>query len=265
MITSGANHYIKTICSLHHKKGRVEHNLYLAEGIHLVQEALRSGAKLRNYFWSAKVSAFPEGGILLKQLQERVPGFEVNEAVMAKIAETENPQGIVATLEIPEPAAFTLQNWEFGLILDGLQDPGNVGTILRTAWASGIQGLICTPGTADLFQGKVVRASMGGIFYRPGFPNMEPRRIWSEAKKRGVRIIAGDAKGKQNYFDFNFGPPALILVGNEGRGLSPDWDEFPVERVQIPQPGRAESLNVSISAALLIYEAIRQKMSQHPQ
>lgn len=264
MITSNTNNYVKLICGLHNKKGRGEHNLYLAEGIHLIQEAIRSGAILRNFFWTSKIMASEEGVVLLKQLQENGEGFEVSEPVMAKMAETESPQGVIATVVFPEHPPFNWAASRLGLILDGLQDPGNVGTIIRTAWAAGLDGIFLMPGTADPYQGKVVRASQGGVFHVPLYLNCEPKSLYDDARKHGVQIVAGDVKAETSYFESNLCAPTLFLVGNEGRGLTSGWENMEFKRVYIPQPGHAESLNVSISAALLIYEAIRQKMGTKP-
>lgn len=259
MITSVGNDLIKLTGSLHHKKGRLEQNLYLAEGIHLVQEALRAGVQIRRYFWTNKLVSTPEGQLLLKTLQACFEGYEVSETVFAKISETENPQGILAVIMIPENPALDLTAVKLGLIVDGLQDPGNVGTIIRTAWAGGLEGLIFTPQTADPYQGKVVRASMGGVFSQKIYRNISPQMIVERARLAEVQIVAGDPAAGQNIFEINLLPPTLFLVGNEGQGINPIWKDFLVEWVKIPQPGRAESLNVALAAGILIYEAIRQR------
>jgi TrmH family RNA methyltransferase len=259
MITSAGNDLIKLTGSLHHKKGRLEQNLYLAEGIHLVQEALRSGVQIRRYFWTNKLVSTPEGQLLLKTLQTCHEGYEVSETVFDKISETENPQGILAVITIPENPSLDLTAVKLGLIVDGLQDPGNVGTIIRAAWAGGLEGLIFTPQTADPYQGKVVRASMGGVFSQKIYRNIPPQMIVERAGQSGVQIVAGDPAAGQNIFEIDLSRPTLFLVGNEGQGIHPIWKEFSLERGKIPQPGRAESLNVALAAGILIYEAVRQR------
>lgn len=259
MITSVSNDLVKMTVSLHHKKGRQEQNLYLAEGIHLVQEALRAGVRICRYFWTQKLCSTPEGQLLLKTLESHYEGYQVSETVFGKISETENPQGILAVIAIPENPGMNLNGVKLGLIVDGLQDPGNVGTIIRTAWAGGLDGLIFTPQTADPFQGKAVRASQGGVFSQRIYRNIVPDAIAGQAKQAGIQIVAGDPAAEQNIFEINLLPPTLFLVGHEGQGITSIWRDLPVRWVKIPQPGRAESLNVAVAAGILIYEAVRQR------
>jgi RNA methyltransferase, TrmH family len=259
LITSSTNNLIKMVSSLYHKKGRIEQKLYVAEGIHLVQEALISGTPVRYFFWSAKLTNSIEGVQLLKSLQEKYEGYEIQEALFPKICETLNPQGILAVLQLPEEHCMDLSNLKLGIVIDGLQDPGNVGTIIRTAWASALDGILLTSDTADPYQGKVVRSSQGGIFHLDIYQDLDPECIITEAKKHRIQVIAGDAKASEVYYGWDLTSPTLILVGNEGRGLQDKWEKFSIQKVKIPQPGSAESLNVAVSAGILIYEAIRQR------
>jgi RNA methyltransferase, TrmH family len=247
------------VSSLHDKKGRLEQKLYIAEGIHLVQEALKSGAPVRYFFWSAKLTNFVEGVQLLECLRGKYEGYEVNEAVFPKICETQNPQGILLVIQLPEEHGIDFSGFKLGMVIDGLQDPGNVGTIIRTAWASALDGLLFTPETADPYQGKVVRASMGGIFQNFIYRDLEPGDIIAQAKKHQIQVVAGDAKASAVYYEWDLTSPTLILVGNEGRGLQDKWEKFSIQKIKIPQPGCAESLNVAVSAGILVYEAIRQR------
>jgi RNA methyltransferase, TrmH family len=259
VITSTDNQLIKMVSSLHHKKGRQEHHLFLAEGCHLVQEALRAGANITRYFWTGKWASTEEGAVLLKILQDKYEGFELSEPVFNKISETQTPQGVIAVIAIPHPPDLELAEVKLGLILDGLQDPGNVGTIIRTAWAGNLDCLLLTPGTADPYQGKVIRASMGGIFQQKIYQNLAPQFIAALAARKGLQIVAGDQRVSESYFECDFRSPTLILIGSEGRGLEEEWENFSVKKASIPQPGAAESLNAAVSAGILIYEALRQR------
>jgi TrmH family RNA methyltransferase len=261
VITSTTNQLVQMVRSLHQKKGRLEHQLYLAEGIHLVAEALRAKADIRQYFWTERLGTTPEGRELLRQLvAAQVEGVAVNETVMAKLGETETPQGIIALIAIPPEPVLDLTATKLGLIVDGLQDPGNVGTIIRTAWAAGLDCLIFTAGTADPFQGKVVRATMGGIFHQRIHRALSPELIATAAQKAGLQIIAGALGANRSYFTVAMTAPTLLLVGNEGKGVAPEWDAYASHKVFIPQPGNAESLNVAVSAGILVYEALRQRL-----
>jgi TrmH family RNA methyltransferase len=193
MITSVSNSLVKLVAGLSLRKNRLESKLFIAEGIHLAQEALKAGADICQYFWTPKLTESGEGRELLALLEECCEGFEVHEAVMAKMAETEHPQGILLTVRFPKPRLLDLNGgFTLGLVLDGLQDPGNTGTIIRTAWAAGANGLLFTEGSADPYQGKVVRASMGGIFHLPIYLNLLPETI-IRAAAGGVQLIAADA------------------------------------------------------------------------
>lgn len=261
MITSPTNNLVKLVTSLHYKKGRNEQNLYLAEGIHLVTEALKAGVKIQRFLWTDKLLSSPEGKKLLQCLEEQSTGTEVTEGIFCKIAETENPQGVLALIEIPPPQSLDFSQISLGVIIDGVQDPGNVGTIIRTAWAVGADCLFFTSGTADPYQGKVVRSTMGGIFYQRIVNHLTPQAIYTQARENGVAIVGGYPGADQSYYDINFLKPTLFLVGSEGKGISQEWAEYDIQKVHIPQPGHAESLNVAVSCGILLYEAVRQRIT----
>jgi TrmH family RNA methyltransferase len=262
VITSTANQFVKIAASLHNKKGRQEHGLFLVEGPHLVVEALRAGADIRRYFWTTKWGAGEAGRVLLRRLAEKAEGLEVSEPVMAKLAETETSQGIAAVVAIPSEPGLDLSGLRLALVLDSLQDPGNVGTIIRTAWAAGLDCLLLTAGTADPYQGKVVRATMGGLFHQRIYTNLSPAVIATAARQAGLQIIAGALGADCSYLAVDLTVPTLLLVGNEGKGITEEWDAYGPCKVFIPQPGNAESLNVSVTAGILIYEVIRQRLEK---
>jgi TrmH family RNA methyltransferase len=259
MITSVSNPMVKLVAGLSLRKNRLESKLFIVEGIHLAQEALKAGAAIYQYFWTPKLPESGEGRELLALLEGRFEGFEVHEAVMAKMAETEHPQGILLTVHFPKPKLLEMGGFTLGLVLDGLQDPGNTGTIIRTAWAAGANALLFIEGTADPYQGKVVRASMGGIFHLPIYTSLLPEAIIRAAVLAGVQLVAADAAAPLCYTEANLAKPSLLLFGSEGRGFSAGWEQAPLERVSIPQPGRADSLNVAVCAGILTYEFLRQR------
>lgn len=261
MITSSSNHLLKLVRSLHHKKGREEHRLYLAEGIHLVQEALKASQPIAFFLWTAKLTTSAEGRTLLAELRRQGEGYEVTETIFKGVAETEAPQGVIAALPLPTEVPLDLSGIHLGLVVDGVQDPGNIGTIVRTAWASGVQRIIFTPNTADPYQGKVVRSSMGGSFNLRFSRGVTPAAVVAAAQKAGIQIVAGDLRASRYYFEHNLVGPTLLLIGSEGSGIATEWKNFSIETVIIPQPGHAESLNVAVSAGILVYEAIRQRMN----
>lgn len=262
VLTSRDNPLIKTVIALQRKRGRKKHRLFLAEGPHLLEEALRSSFKVRQVL--VKEGAAWSGPWCELVKEKGVPVYQVSARLFSILSETQTPQDVLAVVEQPSAAAeFPPASADFcGLILHQLQDPGNLGAILRTAWAAGVNHLFITPGTVDPYGGKVVRSSQGGIFNLNLYvQTLESILAW--AGTHGVKVWIGDPRGKKLYFEQDLTGPTLFLLANEARGfdwtnLDPDWR---VEGLRIPVPGGAESLNVSIAAAILIYEALRQRLT----
>ncbi|HHW12440.1 MAG TPA: RNA methyltransferase [Firmicutes bacterium] len=262
VLTSRDNPLIKTVISLQRRNGRKKHRLFLAEGPHLLEEALRSSFKVRNVL--VKEGTICPGALGELIQAKGVSVTQVSARLFPVLTETETPQDVLAVVEQPpETEGFPAVGKDFcALVLHQLQDPGNLGTIIRTAWAAGLANLFLTPGTVDPYGGKVVRSSQGGIFhlnlyFRPLASILE----W--ACTNGVKVWAGDPRGDKLYFEQDLTGPTIFLLGNEAHGfdwttIEPDWV---VEGVRIPVPGGAESLNVSVSAAILIYEALRQRLT----
>ncbi len=246
-------------------KGRKKHRLFLVEGPHLVAEAVKASHPLHSIIVTEEKFSPGQGPArllpLLQQAEaEGIPVYRMAGGLFRRLAETETPQGILALtmlpaekMELPAPEGF------LGLLLNGIRDPGNIGMIMRTAWAAGVKDLFLTPGTADPYSGKAVRASQGGIFHlrlhqRPltAFLN------W--AKETAVTCWVGDPHGGIDYHQADFSGPALFILGHETQGPEKTAREGG-ERVRIPLPGGAESLNVAVSAGILLYEALRQRNS----
>ncbi|NLY89795.1 MAG: RNA methyltransferase [Firmicutes bacterium] len=262
VITSRENLLYKLYNSTKTNKGRRKHRLFLVEGPHLAAEALAASYPLHSVLVAEDKFFFPQRpSWLLPLLQQAeagdVPVYRMTGALFCRLAETETPRGILAlamlpeTMELPAPGGF------LGLLLNGVRDPGNVGMIMRTAWAAGVKDLFLTPGTADPYSGKAVRASQGGIFHlrlhrRPltAFLN------W--AKETAVTCWVGDPHGGEDYYQADFSGPTLFVLGHETQGPEKAAREGG-KSVRIPLPGGAESLNVAVSAGILLYEALRQR------
>jgi TrmH family RNA methyltransferase len=195
-------------------------------------------------------------------LQEQsVPVYQVSPRLYQTLTETQHPQDVLGIIEQPaEPSAFPVTEKVFcGLILSELQDPGNLGTIIRTAWAAGFKTLFITPRTVDPYSGKVVRASQGGIFNIKLYAHpIEEILAW--ANQQGIKVWAADPKGTRLHFEADLTGSNLFLLGNEAHGFASQLEQDQaVEGLKIPLPGGAESLNVSVAAAILLYEALRQR------
>lgn len=243
---------------LHLRKGRERRGLALAEGVRLVEEVLAAGVPLRAVVISPALEATPRGKSLADALRARAPRIEdVTDRALAELAATEHPQGVLAVIE---PPAWKTDQIVVGpdtvtLVLDAVQDPGNVGSLIRSAWALGAAGVLALPGTTDLGNPKVLRATMGAAFRLPVIGLPVPDALdWCAAHQVEVWVAAADGAPVASVS--RTGPVALV-VGNEGAGVSLELAQRAARRVAVPQRPGAESLNVAVAAGILLYEVLR--------
>ncbi|WP_322805669.1 RNA methyltransferase [Thermanaerothrix sp.] len=239
---------------------REEKGLFVAEGVRLCEEIVRAGWRPHYVLYTEQLSE--RGQHLLDHFRSQgVTLHKVSPDLMASLAGTETPQGLLCVLPIHHLPFPT--RWDFGLVLDGIKDPGNAGTLLRTAWAAGVNMIITTPGTTDLFAPKVVRAAMGAHFYLPMHELKWPD-IKALAKARGsqpARILLAEAQGGIPYWNFDLRQPLLLVIGSEAEGPSPEAQREADARLTIPMPGQSESLNAAVAAAILLFEVVRQRQT----
>lgn len=231
----------------------------ILEGAHLLREALNGGVTIDAVLYTELFRMMPGGMELLERLGSYTKRYLVTESLFNEIAHTENPQGVGAIARIPRFDRGI--KWEqeelFMLILDRVQDPGNLGAIIRSAAAAPVDGLLLLSGTADPTNPKVLRAAMGGSFYLPliherDFPG------WADFFKQfDICIIAADPGGKVPYYDLDYRGKTALAIGNESRGLSTRMLQMATTRAYIPLGGEISSLNAAVAAALFIFE--RQK------
>lgn len=261
MIESLQNEQVKFVVSLQRHKGRQETQLFVIEGWRFVEEAVRRNAPIERVFVCREREA-PEWQVLHKMLYERnIPMETVTKRVLRKMSATEEPQGILAVIR---QAADTTADIEINpnsllLIIDRIQDPGNLGTILRTALAAGVRYVFLTPGTVDIYNPKVLRSTMGAIFSLTLLPEYQPEDILVFCRERGLNVFIGDIQGSSLYQTKLAPGPAALVVGNEGGGPSPLFRSAAVQRLTIPMAQDVESLNVAIAAGILLYEFVRQR------
>ena len=251
-IASLANERVKYARSLHRERVRTREKRFLIEGIRLVEEALHAGVRPVLAFYTAHLLDSLRGQALQAQLaQDRRALVEVTPEVMEAIADTVTPQGVLAVAPIP-----TLPLPERGLlvVLDGLRDPGNVGTILRTAWAAGVAGVLATRGTADPYAPKVVRAGMGAHFHVPLRTGLDLPDL--AELLAGAEILLADEQGRP-YWEVPWLAVRALIIGGEARG-SEIAASLAGGRVTVPMAPGVESLNAAIAAAVLMFEAKRQ-------
>jgi TrmH family RNA methyltransferase len=251
---------LTTIRDLQRRKAREKRGLALAEGVRLLEEALAAGIAISGAAVGPALEATERGRALKAALAAKeVPLEEVDDRGLEALADTEHPQGIVAVIE-PRPWSFTdvTQAGARGplLALDGIQDPGNLGTILRSALALGAAGVVALPGSAELANPKVLRGSMGAAFKLPNFHATEAEfTAWCTASRATLWGTAMDGQDIRKVRRPE-GPLALLL-GNEGAGVRPELAARAAASVAIPIAAGAESLNVAAAAAILLWECSR--------
>ena len=261
MIESVQNEQVKYVASLQRRKAREEAQLFVVEGWRFVSEAVARKAKIKKVYVCLEREQ-SEWQFLLKDLREMgIPFEEVAQRVFRKMSATEEPQGILAVVRQPVYSWLDtrIDKQTPLLIVDGIQDPGNLGTILRTALAAGVRTVCLTAGTVDIFNPKVLRSTMGAVFSLVILPELPPEEIISFCQEHGIQILMGDIQGTAIFQAVLSKGPYALVVGNEGQGPSQTFREAPVQRITIPMVQNVESLNVAVATGVLLYELVRQR------
>jgi TrmH family RNA methyltransferase len=255
MITSLSNPTLKLVRALQsERKAREQERSFVIEGVRLVEEAVRAKALVRLALHTDDLDA--RGRAALHRLARLGAQVEaVSPRVMAAASDTQTPQGLLAVVPFPN---FAISHLTFVIVLDRLSDPGNLGTILRTADAVGVDAAFLAPGTVDAHNPKVVRAAMGAHFRLPIV-----EASWNELKNRlaGVNVWLAEAREGEPYDRVDWRAPFALIIGSEGEGPSDAARRFAPKRVHVPMPGHAESLNAAVAAGVLLFEAARQRRS----
>lgn len=255
MITSTTNPQIKNLAALIKKaKERREQQAFVVEGARLCMEAPEE--LLLRLYVSESYLAKEENRRTLSGRNYEV----VSDSVFSSVADTRTPQGILGIVRMPtyQPADLMRGERTQLLILEGIQDPGNLGTMLRTGEGAGLTGVIMDRTTVDLFNPKVIRSTMGSIYRIPYLIAENLREMLSALKEQGVCLYAAHLGGAVCYDRPDYTKPCGFLIGNEGNGLADETADM-AERVIIPMEGQVESLNAAVSAAILMYECSRQR------
>lgn len=260
MITSTSNVQIKQIMALLKKsKERKEQKAFVIEGRKMFEEICQEKSRvIKAYFSDSYVKEQYQG----KELPD-VPYEVVADSVFDAMAETVTPQGVLAIVKMPE---YSLEKMieDAGtlMLLENLRDPGNLGTIIRTAEAAGVSGVILSKESVDIYNPKVIRSTMGAVYRVPFLYADDFMALLKELRKKDVRLLAAHLKGQKTFDRADYSGKVGILIGNEANGLSEEAAELANEKVLIPMAGSVESLNAAVAAALLMYEAFRkQKLS----
>ena len=291
-ITSVNNARIKDVANLKQKKFRTERGAFFAEGLRAVTEAVRYGDVTDLFFTRLEEGRLDE---ILKTAEEKGARlYQVDDKVMAKLSDTKTSQGVLAVISMPEndlrqlkPETIAKKQSkyrgnaldEYGkpqskkaimpdkdfdnnapvVILDRIQDPGNLGTIIRTADAAGALGLILLEGCVDAFSPKVVRASMGSLFHLPVVQEISPEEALTWCYRNGYEPAATAMKGAANLYKTDLSKKMAYILGNEANGVSEELQAAAETRLFIPMEGMAESMNVAMAAGIILFEGLRQR------
>lgn len=265
IIASPHNQLVKTVASLRQKKYRDDLGLFTVEGVRLAEEIAAAGWPVEICIFTAAAAADPRAVELLEALKgKKCRLVQVTDQLYAKMSDTQEPQGVMLVApQRPVSFADILSRSAKPLIavLDGIQDPGNAGTIIRTADAAGCSGVVMLKGSVDLYAGKTVRATMGSLFHLPVVAGMTCDELIRALTAAGIPLIATDLAGATVYSAARLSGPAAIVFGNEGAGVGAELLARAAERIIVPIYGKAESLNVATAAAVILYEAARQRLS----
>ncbi len=260
-ITSLQNATVKLAAGLQQKKRRDDSGLFAVEGVRLCEELLSSNWEIEFGLYTEAAENHERASRVIKAAAPRCPMTRVSEAVFAKAAETKQPQGVLLIARQAVVPLGRLLNDENRLlvIIDGVQDPGNMGTLIRTADAAGADAVILTPGSADPFSGKALRAGMGSLFHLPLAIDISPAELIDACRQHRIRLCATALESAACYLNTDLRGSLAVIFGNEGNGVSAELLAQADEKLYIPIYGQAESLNVTAAAAIILYEAARQR------
>lgn len=242
MITSMQNPHVKDWIKLHSKKYRTRTQSFLIEGFHLLEDAINSG-------WQID-TVIVQDGVTLPDWLSQLKLVTVSQQVFTAISQTETPQGVAAVLKIPATQPITGNHL---LLIDQVQDPGNLGTMIRTADAAGFSQVILGKGTVDMYNDKVLRASQGSIFHIPVI-EADLLELIPKLQKHAYSVLASALENSVAYDAVGQPNKVALVMGNEGSGVNPEILQLADQCIKIPIYGQAESLNVSIAAGILMYQ-----------
>ena len=261
VITSKDNELIKHIKKLKDKKERDLSNEYIIEGIKLIQEAIQENAKIKQIIICddcEKTESIPKD--LMYEIAKQECIYVTNK-IFETITEVMNPQGILAIIEKQSKEIQIDDKQDIILALDDIQDPGNLGTILRTADSIGLTQILVSKGTADCYNPKVVRSTMGAIFRVKIIECEDLVKTLKEIKKHKFEIVVSSLQTDNSIYDINY-HKKVIVIGNEANGVKKEIQDLADKKVKIPMLGKTESLNASVATGIILYEYIRQKLAK---
>ncbi len=251
-IEGASNALIKQTKKLKEKKYRLKEGLFIAEGENLCRELFNHKPELVK-------TVFVTENYLNENPVDNFDVVIVPDFIFESLCETKTPQGIAAVASFGEAASVGFIGDSLVVYLDNVKDPGNVGTIIRTADAAGFDAVVLSKECADIYNSKTLRATMGSVFHIHVFYEEEYLSVLKKLKESGFNIFAGCLDAKTCIFDENLKGKSVICIGNEAHGISGELINLGVNKTKIPIPGQAESLNAAVAGAIMMYEAVRQR------
>lgn len=250
---------IKTV--IQSKTARIKNSCFIVEGLKNVEEALDSDFDIGFIVLS---DAFLEShNVFLEKLKRKVSQdklHKVSHKTFIELTDTVTPQGILAVINFKDMEIDNILKENFLIIaLDRIQDPGNMGTIIRTADAAGADGIVVGKGCVDIYNPKVVRSTMGSLFHIPIVQTDDLCKTLVELKQRGGKVVTTHLSAKKAYYNVNFKTSTVIVMGSEAEGVSQEISILSDELIKISMPGQAESLNVAVAHGIIVFEAVRQR------
>lgn len=261
-ISSKDNDFIKHIKKLKDKKYRDLNNEYIIEGIKLVGEAIQEKAKIKQIIICEECE---KADNISRELMYEIAKEEcvyVTEKVFKYISEVSTPQGILAIIEKNNTEKEIDYSQDIIVALDDVQDPGNLGTILRTVDSIGLNQILVSKGTADVYNPKVVRSTMGAIFRVKIIECEDLGKTLKEAKKHKFKVVVSSLQTDNSIYDIDY-KKKVIIIGNEANGVEQHIQEMSDEKIKIPMLGKTESLNASVATGIILYEYVRQKINKN--
>ena len=256
VIASTANETVKYVRSLHRRSTRDQERAFIAEGVRAVEEGIQAGIQPAFLFCTPAVIDLPRVRSILSLAEQQGARIKaVSEPVMAAMADTVTPSGLLAVFPMLSPSVPSPLTW--ALVLDELRDPGNLGTILRSALAARVQLVVTTAGTVDAYSPKVVRAAMGAHFRLNVL--VDPPWPVIEDTLRGLHVLVAAPEQGTPYWQVDWRQPTALLIGGEAEGVGARAEQLATGHVLIPMAGQVESLNAAVAASILLFEGARQR------
>jgi len=261
VISSKDNELIKHIKKLKDKKYRDESNEYIVEGVKLIEEAVKENAKIQKIIVCEDTTRTYEIPTNVRLEIAKYECIYVTDKIFSLITQVTNPQGIMAIIEKNNQNQEIDYTQDIIIALDDVQDPGNLGTILRTVDSIGLNQIIVSKETADAFNPKVVRSTMGAIFRINIIEVEDLKQAIKEMKKHHYKLMVTSLQTENSIYDIDFNKK-IIVIGNESNGVSQEIQDMADEKAKIPMIGKTESLNASVAAGIVMYEYVRQKLNK---